>query len=132
MIYLQALFYYTLRHYDKAHQNFQAILNLMLSSTPNAAGVSKTDELFDDWAKKEPDEIGVKQYQHLKVAQNAPKMMSTIIMTATARLTPFNIKEIKNLTQVDTLELDRIGMPMEDDSPLLKEINKKSNKQLCI
>jgi type IV secretion system protein VirD4 len=129
-VYLQALFYYTLRHYDKAHQNFTAILNLIRSSSPDATGISKLDRLFNEWEQEEPDAIGVKQYKHLKVAQNAPKMMSTIIMTATARLTPFNIKEIENLTQVDTLELDRIGMPIDDDSPLLKEINKKSNKHI--
>ena len=129
-VYLQALFYYTLRHYDKAHQNFTAILNLIRSSSPDATGISKLDRLFNEWEQEEPDAIGVKQYKHLKVAQNAPKMMSTIIMTATARLTPFNIKEIENLTQVDTLELDRIGMPIDDDSPLLKESNKKSNKHI--
>lgn len=35
-------------------------------------------------------------------------MMSTIIMTATARLAAFNIREVANLTDTDNMELDRI------------------------
>ncbi len=108
MIYLQALFYYVLRHYDKRHQNFTTILNLIRQSNPNAAGVSELDNLFNDWEKKEPDAVGVKQYKHFKVAASAPKMMSTIIMTATARLAAFNIREVANLTDTDNMELDRI------------------------
>ena len=130
MIFLQALFYYTLRHYDKRHQNFTTILKLIRLSNPDNTGVSKLDNLFDNWASKEPDAIGVKQYKHFKVAASAPKMMSTIIMVATARLAAFNIKEIANLTDTDDMELNRIGMPLEDDSPLLKEINQKTGKNI--
>ena len=130
MIYLQALFYYTLRHYDKSHQNFTTILNLIRLSNPDSSGVSNLDRLFDAWAKEEPEAIGVKQYKHFKVAASAPKMMSTIIMVATARLASFNIKEIANLTDIDTMELDRIGMPLNDNNPLLKQINKDSKKHI--
>ena len=84
MIYLQSLFYYTLRHYDKKHQNFTTILNLIRLSNPDSNGVSNLDRLFDNWAKEEPEAIGVKQYKHFKVAASAPKMMSTIIMRAPA------------------------------------------------
>ena len=90
------------------HQNFTTILNLIRQSNPNAAGVSELDNLFNDWEKKEPDAVGVKQYKHFKVAASAPKMMSTIIMTATARLAAFNIREVANLTDTDNMELDRI------------------------
>lgn len=130
MIFLQALFYYTLRHYDKQHQNFTTILKLIRLSNPDSTGVSQLDKLFDNWAKKEPNAIGVKQYKHFKVAAAAPKMMSTIIMVATARLAAFNIKEIANLTDDDDMELDRIGMPIDDNSPLLKEINKSTGKNI--
>lgn len=51
-------------------------------------------------------------------------------MVATARLASFNIKEIANMTNTDTMELNRIGMPLEDDSPLLKQINSESNKHI--
>ena len=130
MVYLQALFYYTIRHYDKRHQNFTTILNLIRLSTPDSTGVSPLDKLFDNWAKIEPDAIGVKQYKHFKVAASAPKMMSTIIMVATARLAAFNIKEIAELTDTDDMELERIGMPINDSSPLLKQINETSSKHV--
>lgn len=130
MIYLQSLFYYVLRHYDRAHQNFTTILNLIRLSSPDSTGVSQLDKLFKEWEKEEPDAIGVKQYKHFKVAANAPKMMSTIIMTATARLASFNIKEIANMTDTDTMELNRIGMPLDDNSPLLKQINSESRKTI--
>ena len=57
-------------------------------------------------------------------------MMSTIIMVATARLAAFNIKEIANLTDTDDMELSRIGMPMDDNSHLLKEIRNKTGKKI--
>lgn len=127
MIYLQALFYYTLRHYDRQHQNLTTVLRLIRLSNPDATGVSKLDRLFDSWEKEEPEAIGVKQYKHFKVAASAPKMMSTIIMTATARLATFNIREIRNLIETDTMELNRIGMPINDSDPLLKQIRKERN-----
>lgn len=130
MIYLQALFYYTIRHYEKRHQNFTTILKLVRLSNPDSSGVSPLDKLFDNWAKSEPEAIGVKQYKHFKVAASAPKMMSTIIMVATARLAAFNIKEIADLTDTNDMELERIGMPLDDNSPLLKEINKSSGKHI--
>lgn len=130
MIFLQSLFYYTIRHYEKRHQNFTTILKLIRLSNPDNTGTSQLDKLFDKWASEEPDAIGVKQYKHFKVAASSPKMMSTIIMTATARLAAFNIKEIANLTDTDDMELDRIGMPLEDNSPLLKEINRTTGKHI--
>lgn len=130
MIYLQALFYYVIRHYDKRHQNFTNILRLIRLSNPNNNGVSELDSLFLEWEKTEPDSIGVKQYKHFKVAAGTPKMMSTIIMTATARLAVFNIKEIHELTDDDDMELERIGMPLDDEDPLLKEINDSSEKKV--
>ena len=130
MIFLQALFYYTLRHYEKRFQNFNTILELIRLSSPDSTGVSKLDRLFEKWEEEEPDAIGVKQYKHFKVAAAAPKMMSTIIMVATARLAAFNIKEVSNMTNTDDMELDRIGMPTNDDSQLLKEINKTAGKSI--
>lgn len=130
MIFLQSLFYYTIRHYDKMHQNFKTILRLIRLSNPDNTGVSELDRLFSKWEENEPDCIEVKQYKHFKVAASSPKMMSTIIMTATARLAVFNIREMSELTNTDDMELERIGMPLDDESPLLKEINKDSEKQI--
>ena len=57
MIFLQSLFYYVIRHYDKRNQNFTEILKLIRLSNPDATGVSQLDRLFDKWAKQEPDAI---------------------------------------------------------------------------
>ena len=130
MIFLQSLFYYIIRHYDKRHQNFTAVLNLIRLSNPDNTGVSELDKMFKDWESREPDAVGVKQYKHFKVAASAPKMMSTIIMVATARLAAFNIREIADLTNTDDMELERIGMPLDDNSPLLKEINQSTGKKI--
>ncbi len=130
MLYLQAIFYYIIRRYDKRQRNFTNVLRLIRLSNPDGTGVSELDRLFTKWEKEEPDAIGVKQYKHFKVAASAPKMMSTIIMVATARLAVFNIKEVAGLTDTDDMELDRIGMPIDDNSPLLKEINKTTGKHI--
>lgn len=129
-IFLQALFYYTIKHYEKKYQNFTTILKLIRLSNPDDSGNSVLDKLFEEWEIKEKDAIGVRQYKHFKVAASAPKMMSTIVMVATARLATFNIREIANMTNIDNMEIERIGMPLNDDSPLLKEINKNSSKHI--
>ena len=49
MIFLQSLFYYVIRHYDKRHQNFTEILKLIRLSNPDATGVSELDRLFNKW-----------------------------------------------------------------------------------
>ena len=64
--------------------------------------------MFDVWESKDPDNIGVKQWRHFKVSASSPKMMSTIIMTASSRLAPFNIAELEKMTVDDTLELNRM------------------------
>ena len=50
-------------------------------------------------------------------------MMSTIIMIATARIAVFNIKQMYEMTDDDDMELERIGMPIDNNSKLLQEIN---------
>ena len=45
-------------------------------------------------------------------------------------LAVFNIKEIHELTDDDDMELERIGMPVDDNDPILKEINDNSDKKI--
>ena len=82
---------------------------------------SELKKKFDAWAREEPNNIGVKQWKHFIVSAKSPKMMSTIIMTASARLAPFNLREIERMTTDDTMELDRIG----------KSMNIKNDEQGC-
>lgn len=113
MVFLQALFYYVIFNEPLERRNFRTILELIRQGEPKEKdGKTLDSELkqkFDRWALIEPDNIGVKQWKHFIVSQKSPKMMSTIIMTASARLAPFNLREIDQMTSDDTMELERIG-----------------------
>ena len=130
MLYLQSLFYYVLEEYKDIpqKQNFSTILELIRYSTPDKNGNTKLEDLFnkfkDDYGS---NHIAYMQYQHFKVSSASQKMMSTIIMTATARLSCFNIQEVSELVDTDDIELDRIGMPIAQDK--LKKVNSQSPKK---
>lgn len=130
MLFMQSLVYYMLEEYKDRplKKNFTTILALIRLSAPDNNGRSELDGLFKEFEEKYGDEhIAVKQYKHFKVSASSPKMMSTIIMTATARLGCFNIKALADMTNDDTVELDRIGMPISEDE--LKKINDKSTRK---
>lgn len=114
MVFLQALFYYVIFNYDMKDRNFKTVLELMRLGEPDKNGNSALKMLFDVWEQKDPNNIGIKQWKHFLVSAKSPKMMSTIIMTAAARLAPFNISEIEKLVNEDTIEFDRIGKPGQE------------------
>lgn len=109
MVFLQSIMYYVIFNYEKKDQNFKTVLELIRLAEPDKEGNSQLSRLFDVWEDKDPTNIGVKQWNHFKVSASSPKMMSTIIMTASARLAPFNIAELERMTTEDTMELNRIG-----------------------
>lgn len=109
MVFLQSIMYYVIFNYERKDQNFKTVLELIRLAEPDKEGNSQLSRLFDVWEDKDPTNIGVKQWNHFKVSASSPKMMSTIIMTASARLAPFNIAELENMTTEDTMELNRIG-----------------------
>ena len=109
MVFLQAIIYYIIFNYEDKEKNFKTVLKLIRLAEPDKEGNSTLSRMFDVWAEKDPENIGVKQWKHFKVSASSPKMMSTIIMTASARLAPFNISEIESMTVDDTMELNRIG-----------------------
>ena len=113
MVFLQALFYYVFFCKPKNEQNMEIVLELIRMGEPDQKGISGLNRIFDEWAARDPNNIGVKQWKHFQISAKSPKMMSTIIMTASARLAPFNMAEIRNLVTDDTMELDRIGKPMD-------------------
>lgn len=130
MLYMQALVYYMLEEYkdQPLRKNFTTILSLIRLSKPNDKGVSELDTLFNAFEEKYgKDHIAVKQYRHFQVSASSPKMMSTIIMTATARLGCFNINALAKMTNDDNMELDRIGMPINQDE--LDKINSQSTRK---
>lgn len=115
MVFLQALFYYVIFNYPIEERNFRKIMELIRKGEPDKEGNSELRNLFDEWESRDPNNIGIKQWKHFVVSAKSPKMMSTIIMTASARLAPFNLREVDEMTYNDTMELDRIGMPLNAD-----------------
>lgn len=127
VLFLQALFYYIVEEYkdDPLHQNFKTVMKLLRKAKPSKQGTSELDEIFERFAKKHGEEhIAVKQWRHFKVTEASQKMMSTIVMTATSRLSVFNVKEVEDLVSTDDMELTRIGMPTDKEA--LKEANKRN------
>ena len=68
---------------------------------------SPVDILFDELAKAQPEHFAVKQYVKFKMA--AGKTLKSILVSCGARLSPFDIKELRDIMTEDELELDTMG-----------------------
>lgn len=99
-------------HYEapEEEQNFSTLLEMI-----NAMEVREDDEefknpvdlMFDELAEREPDHFAVRQYAKYKLA--AGKTAKSILVSCGARLAPFDIKELREITAHDELELDTLG-----------------------
>ena len=99
-------------HYEapKEEQNFATLLEML-----NTMQVSEDDEdfqnpvdlLFEDLARKKPTSFAGRQYKLYKLA--AGKTAKSILISCGARLAPFDIQELRDLTMYDELELDMLG-----------------------
>ena len=99
-------------HYEapKEEQNFATLLEML-----NTMQVSEDDEdfqnpvdlLFEDLARKKPNSFAGRQYKLYKLA--AGKTAKSILISCGARLAPFDIQELRDLTMYDELELDMLG-----------------------
>ena len=65
------------------------------------------DELFEDLERDDPEHFAVRQYKKYKLA--AGKTAKSILISCGARLAPFDIQELRDLTAYDEMELDRLG-----------------------
>ena len=91
-------------------QNFNTLIEFI-----NAMEVREDDEsfqnpvdlLFKDLEEKNPDHFAVRQYKKYKLA--AGKTAKSINISCGARLAPFDIKELRDITMYDELELDTLG-----------------------
>lgn len=113
-LFLQSIFYYILYNEPKRNQNFQTVLQCIREAKMDQQGNSPLGAKFELWRKTDPNNVGIKQWDHFMVTASSPKMMSTIITTASTRLGPFNIEEVKSLTSDDTMDFDRIGKPGQE------------------
>ena len=65
------------------------------------------DLMFEELEKENPEHFAVRQYKKFKLA--AGKTAKSILISCGARLAPFDIKELRELTMYDELEIDRLG-----------------------
>ena len=65
------------------------------------------DLMFDELEEEEPEHFAVRQYRKFKLS--AGKTAKSILVSAGARLAPFDIEEVREITMYDELELDKIG-----------------------
>ena len=99
-------------HYEAPveEQNFATLLEML-----NTMQVLEDDEeyqnpvdlLFEELAKKKPNSFAGRQYKLYKLA--AGKTAKSILISCGARLAPFDIQELRNLTMYDELALDTLG-----------------------
>ena len=99
-------------HYEAPveEQNFATLLEML-----NTMQVLEDDEeyqnpvdlLFEELAKKKPNSFAVRQYKLYKLA--AGKTAKSILISCGARLAPFDIQELRDLTMYDELQLDTLG-----------------------
>ncbi|MDL2218038.1 type IV secretory system conjugative DNA transfer family protein [Christensenellaceae bacterium OttesenSCG-928-M15] len=99
-------------HYEspESEQNFATLAEMI-----GAMEVREEDEsfknivdlMFDALEEKDPDHFAVRQYRKYKLA--AGKTAKSILISCGARLAPFDIAELRELTRYDELELDTLG-----------------------
>ena len=99
-------------HYEAPpdEQNFATLLEFL-----NAMEVREDDEeyknpvdrLFDELEAEEPNHFAVRQYKKYRLA--AGKTAKSILVSCGARLAPFDIAELREITMYDELELDTLG-----------------------
>ncbi|MBR2555044.1 MAG: type IV secretory system conjugative DNA transfer family protein [Aeriscardovia sp.] len=91
-------------------KNFTTLLDLLSASQVKEEDEdykSKMDFVIEDLRKDDPDHFAVRQYEKFKMA--AGKTAKSILISCGARLAPFDIRELRELTRYDELELDTLG-----------------------
>ena len=98
-------------HYEapEEEQNFSTLIEFI-----NASEVREDDEdfqnpvdlMFEVLERKQPDHFAVRQYKKYKLAGKTAK---SILISCGARLAPFDIQELREITMYDELQLDTLG-----------------------
>ena len=84
-----------------------ALINACEAREDDETYKSPVDILFDELAQAQPEHFAVKQYVKFKMA--AGKTLKSILVSCGARLSPFDIKELRDIMTEDELELDTMG-----------------------
>ena len=109
-LYYSALIGYIWYEATEEEKNFITLLDLINASEAredDETYQSPVDLLFSQLEEREPDHFAVKQYRKFKMA--AGKTLKSILVSAGARLAPFDIQEVREITMYDELELDTLG-----------------------
>ncbi len=99
-------------HYEapKDEQNFATLiefLNAMEVREDDESFQNPVDQMFEALKKKKPNHFAVRQYAKFKLA--AGKTLKSVLVSCGARLAPFDIQEVRDITMYDELSLDTIG-----------------------
>ena len=109
-LYYSALIGYIWYEAEPEERNFITLLDLINASEAREDDEefqSPVDILFAKLEKEHPDHFAVKQYRKFKMA--AGKTLKSILISCGARLSPFDIQELRDLTMYDELQLDTLG-----------------------
>lgn len=91
-------------------QNFATLLEFINASETREEDEefkNAVDELFEELEAENPEHFAVRQYRKYKLA--AGKTAKSILISCGARLAPFDIAELRELTRYDEMELDMLG-----------------------
>lgn len=105
-----ALIGYIYYEAPEEEQNFSTLLEFINASEAREDDEefkNAVDELFEELEAKKPEHFAVRQYRKYKLA--AGKTAKSILISCGARLAPFDIAELRELTSYDEMELDMLG-----------------------
>lgn len=99
-------------HYEapKEEQNFATLIefiNAMEVREDDETFQNPVDQMFEALKRKKPNHFAVRQYDKYRLA--AGKTAKSILVSCGARLAPFDIQEVRDITMYDELALDTIG-----------------------
>ena len=99
-------------HYEAPmeNQNFSALIDMlgtMEVREDDESFQNNVDILFEELEREQPSHFAVRQYRKFKLA--AGKTLKSILVSCGARLAPFDIAELREVTAYDEMELDTLG-----------------------
>ena len=99
-------------HYEAPveNQNFSALIDMLGTMEVREEDESfqnNVDYLFEELEREQPSHFAVRQYRKFKLA--AGKTLKSILVSCGARMAPFDIAELREVTACDEMELDTLG-----------------------
>ena len=109
-LFYTALIGYIWQEAPEEEMNFTTLLEMINASEAREDDPefqSPVDLMFERLEERDPDHFAVRQYK--KFLLSAGKTRSSILISAGARMAPFDIREVREIMSYDELELDRMG-----------------------